>query len=44
MVSYINAFVGISVAMISLQMVGSLLGLPFHKAFLPLRTSTTIQN
>jgi hypothetical protein len=44
MVSYINAFVGISVAMIALQLLGSLLGLPFNKAFVPLRTLPHMQS
>jgi hypothetical protein len=37
MVNYVNGFVGISVAMIALQMVASLLGLPFNKSLVPLR-------
>jgi hypothetical protein len=38
MVTYINAFVGLSVAMIALQMLSSLLGLPLNKTVIPLRT------
>lgn len=35
---YIDAFAGVSIAMISIQMAVSLLGVPFDGRFLPIRT------
>lgn len=38
MATYIDIFVGISIAMIAFQLVVSLIGVPFDGRFLPLRT------
>jgi hypothetical protein len=42
MAQYIDGFAGISVAMIGLQLVFSLMGLPFDGRWLPLRTPFAI--